>query len=254
MTIRVIIPRVALFAASPAHGQEASTPSQAQEPAVREPSLRQELLARQQQDQDVRASYLRTLGDHGIRPQQGDPQFKDPELVKLVMEQTAKLAAIDRQNTARLEQIVDRYGWPGRALVGFEAADAAWLLVQHADANVAFQKRCLKLMQEAPKGDVKPKQIAYLTDRILVHEGKMQMYGTQAQGQGGVLKPLPIADEANVDRRRALAGMPPLAEYLKTLRQENDRLSGRQETPKESGGQARDSRRRKTSGFKPATS
>jgi Family of unknown function (DUF6624) len=73
------------------------------------------------------------------------------------------------------------------------------------------------------------------TDRVLVHEGKMQTYGTQTQGQGGVLKPLPIADEANVEKRRADAGMEPLAEYLKTLRQENEKLSGaqRRETGKD---------------------
>jgi hypothetical protein len=97
--------------------------------------------------------------------------------------------------------------------------------VQHADANVLFQKRCLKLMEAAARGDVKPRHIAYLSDRVLVHEGKKQMYGTQLQEQGGGLRPLPIADEANVDQRRALAGMEPLAEYLKTSRQQNERLA-----------------------------
>jgi uncharacterized protein len=216
-------------------GQEPQTPAKADEPVVREPALRRELLARQKQDQDARADYLRMLGDRGIQPRDGDPKFTEPALVKLVQEHTAKMAQIDRQNTEWLEKMVDTYGWPGRALVGAEAAGAAWLLVQHADANVAFQKRCLKLMNEAPEGDVRPQYIAYLTDRILVHEGKAQVYGTQAGGQGSALKLSPIADQANVDKRRAQVGLPPLDEYVKTMRAQLDRISsGRESTKSES--------------------
>ena len=83
-------------------------------------------------------------------------------------------------------------------------------------------------MREAPKGDVRPQHIAYLTDRVLVHEGKAQVYGTQAEGQGSDVKLMPITDEANVDKRRALVGLGPLAEYLKLLKGQNDRLAGGQ--------------------------
>jgi uncharacterized protein len=238
MNTRKIMPALLLFTVISAAGQEPRKQVQAIEPAVREPALRQELLARQKKDQDARTSYLRMLREHGIRQEGGEPKFTDPALAKLVMDEAARMAAIDRKNTEWLEKIVDQYGWPGQALVGAEAAGAAWLLVQHADANVTFQKRCLKLMREAPKGDVRPQHIAYLTDRILVHEGKAQVYGTQAQGQGSDLKLMPISDEANVDNRRALAGLGPLSEYIKVLRGQTDRLAGGQSPPKGNGEQA----------------
>jgi hypothetical protein len=133
---------------------------------------------------------------------------------------------VDQKNQTRLRQIVDQHGWPGKALVGKDAAHAAWLLVQHADGDLAFQKRCLRLMQAAPKGDVELQDIAYLTDRTLVAQKKKQVYGTQLQGQGGNFTPQPIEDEANVDQRRAEVGLPPLAEYLKAARAGYEKLSG----------------------------
>lgn len=45
---------------------------------------------------------------------------------------------IDKQNTARMKEIIRQHGWPGRTLVGEEAAQGAWLLVQHADHDVEF--------------------------------------------------------------------------------------------------------------------
>jgi hypothetical protein len=223
---------VVLLVCTSAQGQQAQSKIPITGPRVKEPALRQELLAMEKKDQEARMSFLRSLEEHGIGPRNGDPKFKDPALIKLVMEQTAKLAELDRKNTARLGEIVDKFGWPGQSLVGIQGTEAAWLLVQHADANVPFQKQCLKLMKAGRKGDVNPRHIAYLTDRILVHEGKMQMYGTQVQGQGGDIKPLPIADEANVDKRRADVGMEPLAEYLRNHRQLNEKLSGSQKQTK----------------------
>jgi hypothetical protein len=179
------------------------------------------------EDQETRAAVMKALGEQGFRPQDGNQVTSDPAKLKVLMEQTSKLAKLDERNRTRLEQIVDRFGWPGKALVGEDGADAAWLLVQHADGNLAFQKRCLTLMRAAPRGDVEPRHIAYLTDRILAHEKKKQIYGTQLHGEGGKLVPDPIEDEANVDRRRAEVGLPPLADYLTTSRAEYEKLSGK---------------------------
>ena len=75
-----------------------------------------------------------------------------------------------------------------------------------------FQKKCLTLMEAAPKGDVGGADVAYLTDRVLAGEKKPQRYGTQL---GPGFKPLSIEDEKNVDKRCAAVGLGPLAEYLK---------------------------------------
>jgi hypothetical protein len=103
-----------------------------------------------------------------------------------------------------------------------DGASAAWLLVQHADADPAFQRQCLDLMAKLPKEEVSQPNVAYLTDRVLLAEGKAQMYGTQFVVEEGQLKPRPIEDEANVDKRRAKMGLPPLAEY----KQQMERMYG----------------------------
>jgi hypothetical protein len=190
-----------------------------QPPAVKEPALRQELLAMQQEDQRVRAECLKELGSKGVSALDREP-ITDPALLKFVERVHAKMAQTDARHRARLKAIVARYGWPGKTLVGRDAARAAWLLVQHADRDLVFQKQCLALMRAAPKGEVEPVNLAYLTDRVLVGEKKKQRYGTQLLGVGGAFKSQPIEDEANVDKRRAEVGLPPLAEYLRTAQEQ----------------------------------
>jgi Family of unknown function (DUF6624) len=75
-------------------------------------------------------------------------------------------------------------------------------------------------MTNLPKDEVSQSNLAYLTDRVLLAEGKEQRYGTQCTAIDGKWKPRPLEDEANVDKRRADVGLPPLAEYLKLIEQQ----------------------------------
>jgi hypothetical protein len=197
----------------------------AKDPAVKDESLRKELLAMLKEDQQARTAMLKEMGEKGLSPLKG--KTTDPRLQKLLAEIQRKWAEVDTKNRLRLEKIVDKCGWPGKSLVGKDGAHAAFVLVQHADQQRAFQKRCLKLMKAAPKGEVEPQDIAYLTDRVLVGEKKKQRYGTQLEGKDGVFKALPIEDDKNVDKRRAAVGLPPLAEYLKTAQQFYEQASGK---------------------------
>jgi hypothetical protein len=72
-------------------------------------------------------------------------------------------------------------------------------------------------MVTLPREEVSQQNIAYLTDRVLLAEGKKQLYGTQFTREKGELQPRPIEDAAHVDQRRAEAGLPPLAEYAAEL-------------------------------------
>ena len=49
----------------------------------------------------------------------------------------------------RIREIVSEYGWPTIDMVGKEASQAAWIIVQHADYDKAFQERMLKIMHRA---------------------------------------------------------------------------------------------------------
>lgn len=122
---------------------------------------------------------------------------------------------IDQENLPRLKAIISQFGWPGFQLVGEGGADKMWLLVQHCDQDVEFQKLCLQLLKESvSKGDAPKRHLAYLTDRVLVNEGHSQIYGTQIQIENGKPIPSPIEEAHNLDIRRAEMELEPFAEYL----------------------------------------
>ena len=117
-----------------------------------------------------------------------------------------------------MKQHVAEYGWPLSRMVGADGARAAWLLVQHADHDVAFQRKCLDLMLALPEKDqASPGDVAYLTDRVLVNEGLEQVYGTQFHVQEGERQPRPIREPGKVDERRASVGLSTLKEYAEFM-------------------------------------
>ena len=129
-----------------------------------------------------------------------------------------KQDAIDKRNMKRLEEIVRQYGWPTRSMFGAEASGAAFLIVQHADLD--YQKKYFPIIKEAAsRNEARPGDAAMLEDRILMNEGKKQIYGTQLRTDDVTkeLKLWPIENEEEVDERRAAVGLMPLAEYLKTF-------------------------------------
>ena len=179
---------------------------------VKNPDLRDELQKRGKTDQEARGRLIEWMKANG-----GDttnlPAEKKAEFAKL----SDEMAKVDANNTKWLGGVVDKDGWPMVSQVGKEAAGTAWLLVQHADADPKFQRKCLDLMTKLPKGEADAKNVAYLTDRVLLAEGKKQVYGTQFHSPNGKLEPRPLEDEANVDKRRAEVGLSSLAEYKKQL-------------------------------------
>jgi hypothetical protein len=135
------------------------------------------------------------------------------------------MAALDTENTAYMKQVVIEYGWPTVSLVGEEASHAAWLLIQHADLDPEFQRKCLLLMQRAPKDEVKQANIAFLVDRLCVTDNKPQEYGTQFHK----LKPddaewsaFPIRDQGHVDDRRRQMGMQTFQENYDEINEDHN--------------------------------
>lgn len=163
--------------------------------------LRAELLARMDTDQAVRNEVLRHW-PAGTPVDTSDPLYQ-------------RRRQVDRDNTAWFVRVVDVHGWPGYRLVGEDGAKAAWLLAQHADHDPVFQRRCLDLLAAAVDADdAASVDLAYLTDRVAVHEQRPQVYGTQLRWDGNRVVPADIADPEQVDERRAEVGLMPLAEYI----------------------------------------
>jgi hypothetical protein len=126
---------------------------------------------------------------------------------------------IDRENREELRRMIGQFGWPGRSLVGEQAAHAAWLVAQHADEDPAFQKQCFQLMESASDSEVSRVDLAFLTDRVLLASGKPQRYGTQFKQVGRRVVPEPMEDVKKVEARRHKIGLPPLAQYARELQE-----------------------------------
>ncbi len=164
-------------------------------------SLRLALRLRQMsaEDQVARQALMRLPGD----------QWQGP----IGKELGAMMSEGDRANTAELKRLLVVHGWPRRDDVGAEADDAAWLIVQHADLDLPFQKKVLVILDTARRdGGTAPKHYAYLYDRVASNERRPQLYGTQGQCvRAGLWEPNLIEKPEGVEARRREMGMMTLA-------------------------------------------
>jgi hypothetical protein len=126
----------------------------------------------------------------------------------------------DSLNQIEAKKIFAQHGFPGYDAVGEKGSLNFFLLVQHSDSDPAFQEQVLKaLKQQADRKNADPKQYAYLLDRVRVNKGEKQVYGTQLRPKKGVegIELAPVVEPEKLDQRRAAVGLPPVAEYLKTV-------------------------------------
>lgn len=125
-----------------------------------------------------------------------------------------KMNQVDLENTTRVAQILDTHGWLGNQEVGAQGNQAIFLVIQHADINI--QEKYLPMMREAQKaGKARGADLALLEDRVLMRNGKKQIYGSQLSTDSQTNKTyfFPIEDVEHVDERRAAVGLQPIAEY-----------------------------------------
>jgi hypothetical protein len=167
-------------------------------------TLAAELIALANDDQKTRQGIGEFIGKFGRASSQADSATKAMELA-------------DAPRVAKLQAIIAKRGWPGRSLVGDDGAHAAWLILQHAPADV--QRRLFRTVSAAiRKGEGRLGDLALLEDRVLVNDGGAQKYGSSlryaTQGAGSQTLD-PIMDEQCVDQRRAAMGLEPLADYLR---------------------------------------
>ncbi|NUP46319.1 MAG: hypothetical protein HOW97_03240 [Catenulispora sp.] len=123
-------------------------------------------------------------------------------------------ATVDAENLPFLKALVARRGWPGTTALGAEAAQALWLLTQHADTDSALQAECLRLLSAAAfNGQASHTHRAYLEDRVRTNTGQPQLFGTQYRDQ----RLWPVERPEDLDRRRAQVGLGPHAKYDQTM-------------------------------------
>ncbi|MEM9823876.1 MAG: DUF6624 domain-containing protein [Bacteroidota bacterium] len=132
------------------------------------------------------------------------------------------MAQLHNQNAEALDAIIDQIGYPTVDNVGKAASAAAWLVIQHSIGQPSFMKKCAELLQqEGLDSQVSQRELAYLSDRIAVFEGKRQRYGTQFDwDENGVLSPHPFDDVSQVNQRRKAIGLNSLEEQLIIIREQ----------------------------------
>jgi hypothetical protein len=146
------------------------------------------------------------------------PAVSDAEWPLLQAYISVAVGREDHQNTEMLKALVAEKGWPTIPRVGAAASNAAWLLVQHADLDPAFQLNALRLMEPlVASGGVDKRNYAYLYDRVMLKIAGKQRYGTQAMCTDGKRVAQPLESPGAVDARRKEAGLDTLAGYLADL-------------------------------------
>lgn len=165
--------------------------------------IRLQLKHIQSQDQGVRLVYLYVEKEKAA----------DSKLITQVKEQMKR---IDAESAEAIQKIVDEFGWLGSDILGVQANETLFLGIQHVD-DLVVQEKYLPLLEQAVKQrKAEPWQLAFLTDRILMNQGKKQRYGTQLilsnKEYGPYIVPLENPDQ--VDELRAQLGLEPLSDYV----------------------------------------
>lgn len=165
--------------------------------------LRKKLNKIQYEDQGIRLLLLNVQKSKGL-------SSPTTLLIREEMKQ------IDSINAIKVQQIIDEFGWLGESRIGSEANQTLFLTIQHVD-DLIVQEKYLPILEQAVKdGNAEAWQFAFLTDRILMNQGKYQIFGTQIiTGE----KPedsyiVPLQNPEKVDELRQEVGLESLNDYL----------------------------------------
>ena len=119
-----------------------------------------------------------------------------------------------KENTEKLLKLLDKNGWPTASHVTEYAAAGAALIINHT--NYEIRSKYFPMLEKAFKeGEAQPLRYAKMRDRLLVEEGKKQLFGTQWKFENSKRLPHPIKEPEHVDKRRSEIGLGPLSIYLK---------------------------------------
>jgi len=170
--------------------------------------LKTELAQIMRLDQKYR-SYLNQVSDN--------PAFKDSLISAWNVPEDSLMNSIwDRQletdslNQIRVAEIINKYGYPGKTMVGENENRAVWYVIQHAPVDTI--NKYLPIIKEAANnGELSKALVGMMEDRMLMFQGKEQIYGSQGQSirlkNGEQLWVIwPVKDPDNVNELRKEVG------------------------------------------------
>lgn len=170
--------------------------------------------------------YAQTLKMPALRRQINQLGITDQQLrykrIQASEEERARiddaLRIADSVNRKTAKYILGKYGWPSVSEIGKDGQNNFWLLIQHADDDVLFQRAALVAMSKLKTSERQAENYAFLYDRIQCNLNYKQLYGTQVNWtqHGEASGYRLIEDESRVDERRKQLGLLPLRIYALT--------------------------------------
>jgi hypothetical protein len=164
--------------------------------------LEQELTERMKKEQDIRMEVMPMVAEY-----QKSGKGKMALIPKIL-----KMNNIDEENQAWLTQMLENCAWSDE--LSDEANNAVFLILQHAEDTM--QEQYFPLIEEKMEaGIISKSDWATMLDRIKMHNGEYQVYGTQTFAnleEENIV--WPVEDPDNLEERRAEVGLPSMEAYF----------------------------------------
>lgn len=157
-------------------------------------SIRKVLEAARVSDQEIRKKVIESEGND-----------------TLFSKYLGEMSMIDKENQTTILPILEQYGWLPISKIGELASDAQFYVLQHTVDLDLFRKYLPRIKALAKKGEAKLWHAALMEDRLLVNEGKKQVFGSQVVKRPGKYDGQffvwPIEDPDKVNELRKEAGL-----------------------------------------------
>lgn len=148
-------------------------------------------------------------------PRKFEVDYRLPDKTRVEDHRSAIGIAIDEDNTAWLKSVLPADGWFRKSRDGEEVVRNAWLILIYSQDHAWVDQVLERMEPLARRGEVDPGSFAMRYDRVQVFKGLPQRYGMGTTCVNGYKGYYPIADRANVDARRKMLGLKPLAATAK---------------------------------------
>ena len=119
-------------------------------------------------------------------------------------------------NERKVKVILDKYGWPGKDIIGEQGNWTICNVIQHSDNEIRI--KYLPMIRQAVKDKkLHPRFLVRTEDRIATERGDLQIYGGQMKyyPETKSFNVWPVYDPVNIDKRRSEIGLEPISEFLK---------------------------------------
>ena len=177
--------------------------------AISQTDLCDEILLMSEKDQEVRRLYHKAKFDVNL---------KMTDSIKFIL--TEQIKKIDSILLIEKKEIFKTYGFIDTIRFGKDCSNNFWVLMQHSDKDIKFQKEYLKLFKKNINKGIK-KNYAYLMDRVQINTGKKQLYGTQIniiEGiDGKIIEPKPTRCRKKLNIRRKKMGLNSIEDYIESF-------------------------------------